>query len=356
MSRVYNHPTAELGRCVGHTGKDGQIYDHPTAETGHCVGHVAGDGQIYGPGEAASSIGYVTADGKIYPSGGVSGCVGRVAPDGRIYNGPDEKTERCVGHVEAGCPLHHAGGGAMLLLLKDSGGAKQDPPERPRPESAPGEEIPRRGASPYGKLWALVGILLVISLVGTLLRMAPILLLLIVGCAALFSNQKYKQYRVQGIPDPQTEEQAKQDARSWALAGTGIALAASLLAIILMGSWQTLFLLLLPLDYLFLWRFIWQEMVMGKFPDRPLFQMPTFSAGQRPPKQPKPPKEPKPPKASKHPKEPKEQEPPRPTGQQDPAYNYYTCPKCRCALRVPKGKGRIQITCPKCGEKFLAQD
>ena len=92
---------------------------------------------------------------------------------------------------------------------------------------------------------------------------------------------------------------------------------------------------------------------MGKFPDRPLFQMPAFSAGQRPPK---PPKEPKPPKASKPPKGPKEQEPPRPTGQQDPAYNYYTCPKCRCALRVPKGKGKIQITCPKCGEKFLAQD
>ena len=280
MSRVYNHPTAELGRCVGHTGKDGQIYDHPTAEAGHQVGRVAGDGQIYGPGEAASGIGYVTADGKIYRSGMASGCVGRVATDGKIYNGPDEKTGRCVGHVEAGCPLHHAGGGAMLLLLKDSGQPGQ---ERPRQESAPGEEVPRRGASPYGKLWALVGILLVISLVGTLLRMAPILLLLLVGCAALFANKKYKGYCDQGIPDPQTVEQAKQDARSWALAGTGIALAASLLAIILMGSWQTLFLLLLPLDYLFLWRFVWQEMVMGKFPGRPLFQMPAFSAGQHHP-------------------------------------------------------------------------
>ncbi len=354
MSKVYNHPTAELGRCVGHTGPDGQIYDHPTAEAGHRVGRVADDGQIYGPGEAASSIGYVTADGKIYRSGDVSGCVGRVAADGRIYSGPDEKTARCVGHVEAGCPLHHAGGGAMLLLLKGPGGPKQEPREQPRQESASGEEAPRRDTNPYGKLWALVGILLVISLVGTLLRMAPILLLLIVGCAALFANKKYKGYCDQGIPDPQTVEQAKQNARSWALAGTGIALAASVLAIILMGSWQTLFLLLLPLDYLFLWRFVWQEMVMGKFPDRPLFQMPAFSAGQRPPK---PPKEPKPPKQPKPPKGPKEQEPPRPTGEpQDPAYNYFTCPKCRCALRVPKGKGKIQITCPKCGEKFLAQD
>ncbi len=350
MSRVYNHPSAELGRCVGHTGPDGQIYDHPTAEAGHCVGRVAGDGQIYGPGEAAS-IGYVTADGKIYRSDGASGCVGRVAADGRIYNGPDEKAERCVGHVEAGCPLHHAGGGAMLLLLKNSGGAKQEPPERPWQESASGGEVPQSNPNLYGKLWALVGILLVISLVGTLLRMAPILLLLIVGCAALFASRKYKGYCDQGIPDPQTVEQAKQDARSWALAGTGIALAASVLAIILMGSWQTLFLLLLPLDYLLLWQFIWQEMVMGKFPGRPLFQMPAFSAGQRPPKQPKPPKEPKPSK------KPKEQEPPRPTGEpQDSAYNYFTCPKCRRALRVPKGKGKIQITCPKCGEKFLAQD
>ena len=37
----------------------------------------------------------------------------------------------------------------------------------------------------------------------------------------------------------------------------------------------------------------------------------------------------------------------------DRAHRYYTCPKCRQTVRVPKGKGKITITCPKCREKFV---
>ena len=33
-------------------------------------------------------------------------------------------------------------------------------------------------------------------------------------------------------------------------------------------------------------------------------------------------------------------------------YKFFTCPGCRNRLRVPRGKGRIQITCPKCGQRF----
>ena len=32
---------------------------------------------------------------------------------------------------------------------------------------------------------------------------------------------------------------------------------------------------------------------------------------------------------------------------------YYSCPKCRQTVRVPRGKGKISIRCPKCGEKFI---
>lgn len=32
---------------------------------------------------------------------------------------------------------------------------------------------------------------------------------------------------------------------------------------------------------------------------------------------------------------------------------YYRCPKCRQMVRVPRGRGKISITCPKCGEKFI---
>lgn len=37
----------------------------------------------------------------------------------------------------------------------------------------------------------------------------------------------------------------------------------------------------------------------------------------------------------------------------DRHHRYYTCPQCRQSVRVPKGKGKIAITCPKCKEKFI---
>ena len=37
----------------------------------------------------------------------------------------------------------------------------------------------------------------------------------------------------------------------------------------------------------------------------------------------------------------------------DRQHRYYDCPKCRQPVRVPKGKGKIAITCPKCREKFI---
>lgn len=33
-------------------------------------------------------------------------------------------------------------------------------------------------------------------------------------------------------------------------------------------------------------------------------------------------------------------------------YAFYSCPSCKQRLRVPKGKGKITITCPKCKTKF----
>ena len=37
----------------------------------------------------------------------------------------------------------------------------------------------------------------------------------------------------------------------------------------------------------------------------------------------------------------------------DKNHRYYNCPRCRQQVRVPKGKGKIAITCPKCKEKFI---
>ena len=37
----------------------------------------------------------------------------------------------------------------------------------------------------------------------------------------------------------------------------------------------------------------------------------------------------------------------------DREHRYFDCPRCRQQVRVPRGKGKIAITCPKCKEKFI---
>ena len=34
-------------------------------------------------------------------------------------------------------------------------------------------------------------------------------------------------------------------------------------------------------------------------------------------------------------------------------YHIYKCPKCKQKLRVPRGRGKIAITCRKCGNEFI---
>lgn len=38
---------------------------------------------------------------------------------------------------------------------------------------------------------------------------------------------------------------------------------------------------------------------------------------------------------------------------QDREHRYFDCPRCRQQVRVPRGKGKISISCPKCKEKFI---
>lgn len=38
---------------------------------------------------------------------------------------------------------------------------------------------------------------------------------------------------------------------------------------------------------------------------------------------------------------------------QDKTHKYFKCPNCKANLRVPKGRGKIQITCTKCKHEFI---
>ena len=37
----------------------------------------------------------------------------------------------------------------------------------------------------------------------------------------------------------------------------------------------------------------------------------------------------------------------------DKTHKYYKCPTCKQVVRVPKGRGKIEISCPKCHTKFI---
>ncbi len=39
--------------------------------------------------------------------------------------------------------------------------------------------------------------------------------------------------------------------------------------------------------------------------------------------------------------------------QERKTHRHFKCPSCKQRLRVPKGKGKITITCSNCGEQFL---
>ena len=45
--------------------------------------------------------------------------------------------------------------------------------------------------------------------------------------------------------------------------------------------------------------------------------------------------------------------PGNPNMRSDAEHRIFRCPKCSQRVRVPRGKGRIEITCPRCGEKFV---
>ena len=34
-------------------------------------------------------------------------------------------------------------------------------------------------------------------------------------------------------------------------------------------------------------------------------------------------------------------------------HKYFNCPACKNTLRVPRGRGKLNITCPRCGERFI---
>lgn len=37
----------------------------------------------------------------------------------------------------------------------------------------------------------------------------------------------------------------------------------------------------------------------------------------------------------------------------DKRHKYFNCPSCKATMRVPKGKGKIEIRCKNCGQSFV---
>ena len=39
----------------------------------------------------------------------------------------------------------------------------------------------------------------------------------------------------------------------------------------------------------------------------------------------------------------------------DKEHRYFTCQNCKTICRVPAGKGKIELTCPRCGNRFVVR-
>lgn len=85
----------------------------------------------------------------------------------------------------------------------------------------------------------------------------------------------------------------------------------------------------------------------------------THERPAREPRRPKAPREPKPPREPKRGKDGDAAKNHRarrarknPTWNEIKHYKYLICPQCTQRLRVPRGKGRLRVTCTRCGNKF----
>lgn len=342
---VYSDPAKELGLACGHIGDGGRVYNHPASKAGFCLGHVDESGKIYN-----------------HPTSKIGNCVGHVDENGIIYNHPEKEMGYAVGHATG----PHFKQAAAIYLLMLYNGTVETPSEEKNESQSQTESKPKAesfarsiGNDGCSGFFLFLIVAVVLSVAEGIRKVAlsnPTFILLVIRLGLMmlspFKNKKLNEFNV----SPSVRSQCLNDAKSASLL--------YLITPVILGIYTFLnsppndfsdwLLLLLPVTMCWVIAFFCKYMKNLSEAEtngsqkstgvaktkRTSAQKAQSAANEKAAKAAAP--------ASQTKAEVKEEV------KNEPKKTIIQCTNCHSNIRIPAGKGKVKLKCPKCEAEIIA--